>query len=124
MISQLNHWADLDIKKEARKRNRGVQSHKTAKRRRTAVKENRVNDDDDETDDNGGKMGDDADGNDEEEEDENEIIDQGNEENTCVIAEVGINSDEDKEDDIQFVPLARTVTRVGRLAGSWFNLNN
>ena len=73
---------------------------------------------------NGGKMGDDADGNDEEEEDENEIIDQGNEENICVITEVGINSDEDKEDDIQFVPLARTVTRVGRLAGSWFNLNN
>ena len=24
IISQLNHWADLDIKKEARKRNRGV----------------------------------------------------------------------------------------------------
>ena len=25
---------------------------------------------------------------------------------------------------IQFVPLAKTVTRFGRLAGSWFNLNN
>ena len=60
---------------------------------------NRV-DDDDETDDDGGEMGDYADGNENEEEsddedeegeeeDENEIIDQGNEENTCVITEVG-----------------------------------
>ena len=32
IISQLNHWADLDIKKEARKRNRGVQFRKTAKK--------------------------------------------------------------------------------------------
>ena len=64
IISQLNHWTDLDIKKEARKRNRGVQFRKIAKRRRTAVKEkeNRV-DDDDETDDDGSEMGDDADGN-------------------------------------------------------------
>ena len=30
------------------------------------------------------------------------------EENTCVITEMGIDSDEDEEDDIQFVPLARS----------------
>ena len=111
IISQLNYWTDLDIKKEARKRNRGVQSRKTAKRRSTAVKEkeNRV-DDDDKTDDESGEMGDDADGteneeesdddDEEEEEDENETIYQGNEENTFVITEVGIASDEDEEDDI------------------------
>ena len=55
-------------------------------------------------------MGDDADGteneeesdddDEEEEEDENETIYQGNEENTFVITEVGIASDEDEEDDI------------------------
>ena len=30
--------------------------------------------------------------------------------NTCVIMEVGADSDEDERDDIQFVPSARTVT--------------
>ena len=110
IISQPNHWTDLDIKKEARKRNRGVQSRKTAKGRRTAVKEkeNRV-DDDDETDDDSGEMGDDADGNEneeesddedeEEKEDENETIDQDNEE-IIVITEVRIASDEDEDDDL------------------------
>ena len=72
-------------------------------------------------------MGDDADGNEneerddedeeEEEEDENEIIDQGNEENNCVITEVEIDSDEDEED-------GHTICAFGRLAGSWLNLNN
>ena len=41
--------------------------------------------------------------------------------NTCVIME-GVDSDEGDENDIQFVPSARTVTRFGRSAGSWFNL--
>ena len=43
---------------------------------------------------------------------------------TLVITEVGFDLDEDEKDDMQFVPLARTVTRFGRLAGLWFNLNN
>ena len=73
-------------------------------------------------------MGDDADGNeneerdDEDEEEEEEdgelrFIDQGNEENNCVITEVEIDSDEDEED-------GHTICAFGRLAGSWLNLNN
>ena len=33
IISQPNHWADLDIKEEARKSNRGVQSSQDSKRK-------------------------------------------------------------------------------------------
>ena len=75
-------------------------------------KDDRDNDDDDDDHD------------DDEEEDDNEDKDeidygekdsdggrngQEDDKNTFVITEVGVGSDEDVEDDIQFVPLARTV---------------
>ena len=116
--------ADLDIRKEARKRNRGVQSRKTAKRRRTALKEkeNRVNDDD-ETNNDGAEMGDDADGimrrrrrvtmrmKSKKKKMRMRLLNRAMKKTLVIITEVGFDLDEDEKDDMQFVPLARTVTR-------------
>ena len=89
-------------------------------------KDDRVNDDDD--------CDDDHDDDDNEEEDGNkDEIDYGEKDsdggrngqeddtNSFVITEVGIDSDEDGEDDIQFALLVRRVTCFGRLASPSIN---